>query len=84
MVDIPIFQSLRGKKVPFIGCLLASLMVETLVARPIFIFVAKYGQGHLMDRYLSQTALSLLFIFLTTPVVAGMNWLMFPKRESIA
>ncbi len=80
MIDIPMFQKIKEKYNSFAACILISLLVDTVIGRSIFIFAAKYGtEGSLVDRFIAQSTVSVIFILILTPVVALLNRILFPK-----
>lgn len=80
LIDIPAFQKMKDKYNTFIMSLVTSLLIETIIGRGLFVFLAKYGtQGNLLDRFIAQGTVSIAFIFLLAPLVAGLNYLLFDK-----
>ena len=82
LIDIPIFQKLKDASKSFAACYAISMLINVFVERAIFIVVAKAGTpGSLFDRFLAHTAISIIFILILTPLVTGLNYLLFNKEK---
>lgn len=81
LIDIPVFQRIKERYSSFAAALTVSLLIETIVGRAIFVFLAKYGaDGHLLERFIAQGIVSIVFIFLLTPLVSLLNYLLFERK----
>jgi len=81
MVDIPLFHKLKEKTGSFGLCLTTSFLAEALTVKPIFILIAKYGSGHLMQRYLVQTGVGLALSILMIPIIILANRFLFKRTD---
>lgn len=80
LIDIPMFQKVKERYNSFSACLVISLITDTIIGRSIFIVAAKYGTDtNLVDRFIAQGTVSVVFILILAPVVAVLNRLLFPK-----
>ncbi len=84
LIDIPLFQKVRGATKSFAWAYIAAMLVNIFIERAIFVIIAKAGTGgNLFDRFIAHSIVSIIFVVLLTPVVSFLNHVLFHKNNSI-